>query len=201
MRLSFKLLGALSLGLALAGSALSIGCAAEPSGDDADSTSADITGSLGNARACAVEKAYLAADVSDFTIVKKTDIPFPLPITPEAEYFATFASFQAAGVGTIYYAEAPVFFDGGSASTIYGYFYDASGKMLLVSSNDGDTSSFYSASTSPLACGGTPGHADAGTKDSSVVHPPHADGGSEASAPHPHPVSEAGAHDAGAFDQ
>jgi len=192
MRLSFKLLGSLTLGLCLAGSALSIGCASESTEESGDTT-ADITGTLGNARACAIESAYLAASVGDFTVLTKDELPFPTysPI----EYFTTYASLNVPGVGTIYYVENPISGDSGFGG-ITGTFYEPSGRIILTSYTGTAPTRFFAITGGELACSGSPGHTDAGTKDSSTPPHPGADGGSsEASAPHPHPVSDASAHD------
>lgn len=173
MRLSFKLLGSLTLALCLTGSALSIGCASEPAAADDGSASSDISGPLSDARTCAIEKAYLAAEVDDFTMLTREQLPFAAGVV-SGDYYSTYASLAVPGVGTVYYIEQPYFGDGGSAA-IAGTFYDATGHVLMTSfSDNGAPTRFFTLiGGRELSCGGSPGTKDAG--------------------PAPHPVGEGGA--------
>lgn len=151
--------------------AFAVGCAAPDDEADSASSTSDITGTLVQARACAIRDAYIAADVSDFHVLPNAEA-LPFRDYPTENTWATYATFDVPGVGTVYYIERTTYFTAGSS--VSGQFYDAQGNVLAGSLPA--TMQFWSPQGGMLTCSGpTPGP----TTDAS--HPPI-----------PHPMHDAG---------
>lgn len=127
--------------------------------NDADSSTAEISGTLGNARACALRVAYEGADLSSFEILRPAELPAALqPLVPAN--VALRARFAVSPIGVVYVIQD---FDDTTA------FYDANAALLARVSA---ANAWSLPSGAGLSCGG--GSSDGGKSDSGS---PDADGG------------------------
>ena len=141
----------LSLGLA---SFLVLGAIACAAGSSTSSSDEDITGSLLNAQACAVRDGYLAAPLSAFTNVSRSELPAPVQeaTATDASVTTRYARFTVMGVGDVWVAVT------GTTSL----FYDRSGFLLARANGDASLAWQGPPTFGPLVCGAS---AEAGIRE------------------------------------
>jgi hypothetical protein len=139
-----------------------------PSSEDPGASEDEIRGSLSSNRACAVRDAYLAADLSDFTVIGLESAPASLRAQLEADgsfSLAMLATFQVPVVGRVFVAElepSDSSFGGAvEAGTHVApdatklIFWDEKGYVVLSGEAAGDTNTFAlptARGPAPLSC-------------------------------------------------
>lgn len=96
------------LGLALAVQASLVACAAAPAQEEEQGANAALSGSLTDARFCALRDAYLAGSFADFTPQDVSQLPTAAQSTLKNAALVPFSavySFPVIGIGTVVVAE------------------------------------------------------------------------------------------------
>lgn len=158
----------LSLASTSAVAALAFGCTA-PS-DGTGSSANDISGSLSNAKACAVQDGYEAAPLSAFQNVTKADLPTSIT----ASNPTSVARFTVAGVGQVWVVEENNLIS----------FYDASGAAVARAAEQGSTSlTWYQPNNQPTVCHGASSSSSGGVDGGPILGDDDDDNNADASAP------------------
>ncbi|MFO0741007.1 MAG: hypothetical protein U0270_34230 [Labilithrix sp.] len=105
--------------LALGFGVLAVACGHEA--ERAETSSDDLTGSVSNARGCAVKKAYGAAELDDLTLITKADLPTPITTSSPT----SLSKMLVASVGDVFVIE-----EGPTTS-----FYDRNGSLVARATN------------------------------------------------------------------
>lgn len=129
----------LLLGFNVAVAGLAFACTAPT--DGAGSSANDITGSLANAKACAVQDSYEAAQLSAFQNATKSDLPSTITTSNPTSV----ARFTVANVGPVWVVEENNLIS----------FYDAMGTVVARASEQGSTSlTWFQPNNQPTVCHG-----------------------------------------------
>lgn len=126
--------------LSAAIASFAIACTSSSTEDSASSDDA-LTGSLANAKACAVKDAYAAAQLSAFKTAAKTELP-----GVQQSASSALSKFDVKDVGTVFVSE-----DGATMS-----FYDANGALLAKAATGGADLVWSQPSNQPLSCSAQP---------------------------------------------
>lgn len=123
--------------LALGLGVLTVACAREA--ERAETSPDELTGSVSNARGCAVKKAYGAAELDDLTLITKADLPTPITTSSPT----SLSKMNVASVGDVFVVE-----EGPTTS-----FYDRNGSLVARATN-ATPMTWSGASGGSLACDG-----------------------------------------------
>jgi hypothetical protein len=129
-----------------------VACAVLPE-DEGESDAANLTGSLANAKGCAVRDAYARAELTDLANVSFDELPAAVraAVGSDAGDFGATAKFDVPGVGVVYIVESSPL-EGNSILTLA----DAHGTVVVMAAAKADSTVWFLKGAGELQCASPP---------------------------------------------